>query len=205
MKREGFSLLEVVLSLAILTGAVVVLGELVRSGLRSAQLARDLSQAELHCETIAQEIAAGALPAQPVERSPIDYAPGWFYSIESVNSSMPTGASSSGMNGGGMSGGMSGGMGGGMSGMSGMGGGMTGGGAMGGGGGGLLRLKITVEQNPDFVRPARYSLVQWFRDPSLIVNLAVPPPSAFLQSTANMPGTTGMSGTTGTSGTGGAF
>jgi hypothetical protein len=195
MKREGFSLLEVVLSLAILTGAVVVLGELVRSGLRSAQLARDLSQAELHCETIAQEIAAGALPAQPVERSPIDYAPGWFYSIESVNSSMPTGASSSGMNGGGMSGGMGGGM-------SGMGGGMTGGGAMGGGGGGLLRLKITVEQNPDFVRPARYSLVQWFRDPSLIVNLAVPPPSAFLQSTANMPGTTGTSGATGT---GGAF
>jgi hypothetical protein len=201
MKREGFSLLEVVLSLAILTGAVVVLGELVRSGLRSAQLARDLSQAELHCETIAQEIAAGALPAQPVERSPIDYAPGWFYSIESVNSSMPTSVGSGGMSGGGMGGGMSGGMSPGMGGMS---GGM-GGGMMGGGGGGLLRLKITVEQNPDFVRPARYSLVQWFRDPSLIVNLAVPPPSAFLQSTANMPGTTGMSGTTGTSGTGGAF
>src|SRR5690242_4550584 len=36
----GFSLLEVVLALAILTAAIAVLGELVRSGLRNAQLAR---------------------------------------------------------------------------------------------------------------------------------------------------------------------
>ena len=199
MKRDGFSLLEVVLSLAILTGAVVVLGELIRSGLRSAQLARDLSQAELWCETIAQEIAAGALPAQNVEHAPIQDAPGWFYSIESVSSSLPTGGGS----GGGMGGGMGGG---GMSG--GMGGGMSGGGMMMGGGGGLLRLKIIVEQSPDLLRPARFTMVQWFRDPALIVNTAVPPPSAFLQSTANMPGTTstsGSSGSTGMSGGSGAF
>lgn len=195
MKRDGFSLLEVVLSLAILTGAVVVLGELVRSGLRSAQLARDLNQAEILCESKAQEIAAGVSPAQAVERSPIQDAPGWFYSIEMVSSSLPMGASTGGGTGGGMSGGsgMSGGTGGGA---------MMGGGQMMGGGGGLLRLKITVEQNPDFLRPARFTLVQWFRDPSLVVNLSVPPPSAFLQSTANMPGTTSTSGGSGTSGTG---
>lgn len=202
MKRDGFSLLEVVLALAILTGAVVVLGELVRSGLRSAQLARDLSQAELWCETIAQEIAAGALPAQNVEHSPIQDAPGWFYSIESVNSSLPTGGGGGG--GGGMGSGMGGMSGGGMSGggmsSGGMGGGMSGGGMMMGGGGGLLRLKITIEQSPDLLRPARFTMVQWFRDPALIVNLAVPPPSAFLQSTANMPGTTSSTGMSGGSG-----
>lgn len=190
MKRDGFSLLEVVLSLAILTGAVVVLGELIRSGLRSAQLARDLSQAELWCETKAQEIAAGVLPAQAVERAPIQEAPGWFYSIEPVGSSLPVGGGGGGGTGGGTT--------------SGMGGGMSGG-AMMGGGGALLRLKITVEQDPDRLRPARFSLVQWFRDPSLVMNQSVPPPSAFLQSTANMPGTTGTTGSTGMSGGGGAF
>lgn len=192
MKRDGFSLLEVVLSLAILTGAVVVLGELVRSGLRSAQYARDLSQAELLCESIAQQVAAGIVPAQNVEHAAFgDEAPGWFYSVEPAGSSLPMGAGGGGT-GGGTTSGMSGGM---------------GGGAMMGSGGGLIRLKVTVEQDPDRLRPARFSLVQWFRDPSLVVNQAVPPPSAFLQSTANMPGTTGVSGNTGSTGMsgGGAF
>lgn len=82
MKRDGFSLLEVILALAILTGAMVVLGELVRAGLRNAQLARDLSQAQLLCQSKLQEIEAGVTPPQPVGQTAIPDQPGWYYSIE---------------------------------------------------------------------------------------------------------------------------
>ena len=83
--KKGFSLLEVVLALAILTAAIAVLGELVRSGLRNAQLARDLSQAEIICESTIYQIEAGLLPPQTVQGTAVEGSPGWFYSIETEN------------------------------------------------------------------------------------------------------------------------
>lgn len=81
-QRDGFSLLEVVLALAILTVTVAVLGELIRSGLRNAQLARDLSQAELICESTIYQLESGLLPAQPVASAAVLDSPGWLYSIQ---------------------------------------------------------------------------------------------------------------------------
>jgi prepilin-type N-terminal cleavage/methylation domain-containing protein len=86
LARRGFSLLEVVLALAILTATVAILGELIRSGLRNAQLARDLSKAELIAESVLYQIEAGALPHQAVERTPVDLEPGWYYSVENSSS-----------------------------------------------------------------------------------------------------------------------
>jgi prepilin-type N-terminal cleavage/methylation domain-containing protein len=95
--NRGFTLLEVMLALAILVGAIVVLSELGRMGLRSAKTSRDLSRAELLCESIMSEIAVGIISPDPVQSSPIidpvsgttlsetqsdDVAP-WVYSIES--------------------------------------------------------------------------------------------------------------------------
>ena len=88
--RSGFSLLEVVLALAILATVVVVLGELVRTGLRNAQLARDLSKAELICESTIYQIESGALPPQAVERTAVDLEPGWYYSVENESTGTPT-------------------------------------------------------------------------------------------------------------------
>jgi general secretion pathway protein I len=96
VRRGGFSLLEVVLALAILTGAIVVLGEVARMGMRNAQVARDMSQAQLLCESKMAEITSGITPADPVYRVPFDTlevtgetagtAGGsrdlWYYSIE---------------------------------------------------------------------------------------------------------------------------
>lgn len=79
---RGFSLLEVVLALAILTVTVAVLGELIRSGLRNAQMARDLSQAELICESTIYQLEAGLLPPQPVATAAVPETPGWLYSIQ---------------------------------------------------------------------------------------------------------------------------
>jgi general secretion pathway protein I len=80
--RDAFSLLEVVVALAILTVTVAVLGELIRTGLRNAQVARDLSQAELICESTIAQIEAGLLPPQPVQGAAVAEEPGWLYSIE---------------------------------------------------------------------------------------------------------------------------
>lgn len=84
---SGFSLLEVILALAILAGAVAVLGEVARHGLESTRIARDLTYAQLLCESKLAEIALGVTPPDPVDYAPIENttAPtpvGWLYSIE---------------------------------------------------------------------------------------------------------------------------
>ena len=95
-RRDAFSLLEVVLALAILTGAIAVLGELTRLGLRNAQVAREMTQAQLLCESKLAEITSGITPAEPVYNAEFDVlevagATGatliggeetWLYSIE---------------------------------------------------------------------------------------------------------------------------
>ena len=95
----GFSLLEVILALAILTGAVTVLGGVARLGLRNAQIARDMTQAQLLCESKMAEITSGFTPATPVYRAEFDVLSSsgttgritggsgdrWLYSIETEN------------------------------------------------------------------------------------------------------------------------
>lgn len=94
--RRGFSLLEVILSLTILGGAMAVLGEAVRNGMQNARIARDLTDAQLYCESKLAEIEAGLLTTDPVTDAPIEpmqdsqlessadsFETGWLYSVES--------------------------------------------------------------------------------------------------------------------------
>ncbi|MBN2579941.1 MAG: prepilin-type N-terminal cleavage/methylation domain-containing protein [Pirellulales bacterium] len=86
-KRSGFSLLEVVLALAILTGAIAVLGELARLGLRHAAAARDMTRAQLLCKSKMAEITSGIEPPVAVQNAPFDeeYLADdvrWLYSVE---------------------------------------------------------------------------------------------------------------------------
>jgi type II secretion system protein I len=88
--RRAFSLLEIILALAILAGAVAVLGQLNRNGMESARLARDLTQAQLRCESKLAEIAAGLEAPESKQETSFDdeddsTARGWLYSVE-VNS-----------------------------------------------------------------------------------------------------------------------
>jgi hypothetical protein len=78
---RGISLLEVILALAILAGALVVLGELVRIGTRAGSGARDLTRAHLLCESIMSEVLAGAVELDPVRRVEMPGDPDWLYSI----------------------------------------------------------------------------------------------------------------------------
>ena len=80
--RGGFTLLEVILSLAIFAGALAVIGELVRLGGRNARDTRDLTQAQLLCDSTMAEIAAGLIPAEAVTGTPCEANPDWSYSVE---------------------------------------------------------------------------------------------------------------------------
>jgi len=82
--RDGFSLLEVILAVAILFISLAALSELVRIGIRSARSARDLSEAQLLCESKMSELAAGMIALEPVQDMPCDelLAEGWYYALE---------------------------------------------------------------------------------------------------------------------------
>ena len=80
--REGLSLLEVILAIAILGVAMAAIGELVRLGSRSAAQARDLTTAQLLCESKSAELAAGIEPIQSLSGTPFDNENKWVYSIE---------------------------------------------------------------------------------------------------------------------------
>lgn len=83
----AFSLLEVILALAILAGAIAVLGELARGGLDHARRARDLAQAQLLCESKLAEVLAGYESTDAVSDVPFGTGriPDWLYSIETLS------------------------------------------------------------------------------------------------------------------------
>jgi prepilin-type N-terminal cleavage/methylation domain-containing protein len=85
-RRDAFTLLEVILALAILVGSIAMLGELARLGLENAATARDLTSAELLCEEKLNELVCGAAPMEEIELAPLEDLfeedSGWLYSIQ---------------------------------------------------------------------------------------------------------------------------
>src|SRR5687767_15977226 len=80
--RRGLTLLEVILAIAILGGALAVIGELIRLGSRSAAQARDLTTAQRCCESKVNALAAGIDEPTAVSAAPLDDSAGWIYSVE---------------------------------------------------------------------------------------------------------------------------
>ncbi len=80
--RSGLSLLEVILSIAILGGAMVVIGALVNLGYRSAAQAKIRSDANILVNTKMSEVVAGVLPLESTSAAPIEENPQWKYSVE---------------------------------------------------------------------------------------------------------------------------
>lgn len=80
-RGDGFSLLEVILAMAILGGALVVIGTLVNLGYKHALSARLRSEANILCDTKMAEVASGVLDLEAVSGSPIEEDPDWNYSV----------------------------------------------------------------------------------------------------------------------------
>ena len=79
--HSGFTLLEVILALAILAGAVAAIGELVRVGVHNAEVARQLTRAEMLCEGISDQIAGNAISATSASGVQCDDDPRFLYSV----------------------------------------------------------------------------------------------------------------------------
>jgi type II secretion system protein I len=81
--RFGFTLLEIILALAILAGSLAALGEVMRLGDQNAELARDETQAEILADSVMSELISGARIVGNVDSTPFDLAtdPQWLYSI----------------------------------------------------------------------------------------------------------------------------
>ena len=84
MKRSAFSLLEVLLALAILGTSLAAIGGFIRMGSRGAVESRELTTAQLLCEAKLAEITAGILPAEAGGPWPFDLAEqaGWEYYVD---------------------------------------------------------------------------------------------------------------------------
>jgi len=80
---SAFTLLEVILALAILAGAIAVLGEVMSIAGRNAADAQAEAQAQLLASSVMDEMVSGYLPLTNQSRQPLetDAATGWVYSV----------------------------------------------------------------------------------------------------------------------------
>jgi len=81
-RRRGLSLLEVILAVAILGGCLAVTGELVRMGVRHAEEARELTRAQLLCESKMEGIAARVTALESASMVPFETDPEWTYTVD---------------------------------------------------------------------------------------------------------------------------
>ncbi|MFM7070191.1 MAG: prepilin-type N-terminal cleavage/methylation domain-containing protein [Planctomycetota bacterium] len=81
LRHRGLTLLEVILALIILGGALVAIGELIRTASRSARDARDATTAQVIADSLMSEIAAGVVLPQPMERQPDPIDPDFVVSV----------------------------------------------------------------------------------------------------------------------------
>ena len=94
-RRSGFSLLEVILAIAILTGSVAVLSELIGQGIECTRYARDTTYALLLCESKMAEICSGAEFPQQASDQVYDTATAsvgkvsWLYSVDLATVDLP--------------------------------------------------------------------------------------------------------------------
>lgn len=82
--RGAFTLLEVILALAILAGALASLGEVVRLSGENASAARDLTTAQLLAASKMAEITSGAMELAAAERKSLETETDlpWLYSVD---------------------------------------------------------------------------------------------------------------------------
>ena len=141
--HHGLTLLEIILAIVIFGGVVVILGEVGRNALRSAAYARDMTQAELICESLMGMLLAGVIPLEvqtetPLESLESEYPdtnafrfgnrgePAWYYSIDIYSTEEE----------------------------------------------GLLEVVITVRQNsPNEQRPITCRLLRWMIDPDYLAEM----------------------------------
>ena len=88
--RRGLSLLEVILSVAILGGSMAVIGNLYHLGYRSGLKSQLLNDANMIAGSTMAELVVGAIPLESSGDAEVPNSPGRFYSID-IQDSMQAG------------------------------------------------------------------------------------------------------------------
>jgi type II secretion system protein I len=80
---QGFTLLEVILALVILGGALAIFGEVMQLANRNAADAQAETQAQILAESVMDQMLAGAIDASNASRQPLEIvdATPWLYSV----------------------------------------------------------------------------------------------------------------------------
>lgn len=81
-RRQGLSLLEVLVAMAIFLFALIVIGRLVTIGADRAVDVQFQSEAVLHCQSKMAEVVAGAVPLTSQAEVPLDEDPDWLWSMD---------------------------------------------------------------------------------------------------------------------------
>jgi general secretion pathway protein I len=84
---SGFTLLEIVLSLAILAGSLAALGEVMRLADQNATLTEGETQAQILASSVMDELVSGARQLTAVSQAGLasDADPPWVYSVDLQN------------------------------------------------------------------------------------------------------------------------
>ncbi|MCC7475271.1 MAG: prepilin-type N-terminal cleavage/methylation domain-containing protein [Pirellulales bacterium] len=84
---HAFTLLEIILALAILAGALAALGEVMRLADQTAGMTESETQAQILAASLIDELASGARQLSAVSQSPLDSSadPPWVFSIAIEN------------------------------------------------------------------------------------------------------------------------
>lgn len=86
--RQGITLFEVVLALAIFLGATAVIGQVLQNGSRAATKAQMTADAAIRCERRMNEILSGVLPLTSVQKAPFEDDASWQWSINVLDTNV---------------------------------------------------------------------------------------------------------------------
>ena len=87
-RARGFSLLEVILAMAILGGSMVIIGHGFYNGFRSVRNARMYGMANRFADSAMSELAAGVIEPSSIANQQIPDHPDWNLSLEIDNASI---------------------------------------------------------------------------------------------------------------------
>jgi len=87
--RNGFSLLEVILAMAILGGSILIISHGFFTGYRSVRNARMIGLGNRFADSAMSELAAGVIEPVSVSNQPIPDHPEWTLSLEIQDAAIP--------------------------------------------------------------------------------------------------------------------
>ena len=82
-RRHGLSLVEIIVAIGVLGGAAVILGQMLDVGVRHAERAEEVAEAQVVAHNLMAEFVLGERPWQVVERpQPVSMFSPWDFSVE---------------------------------------------------------------------------------------------------------------------------